>query len=92
MIINEQAFEAYMERIMDRFDMLEKKIELLSKQKNMLDGEQLLDNQDLCLLLKVTTRTLQSYRSKGILPYIMISKKCYYKSSDVHTLIREHLN
>mgnify|MGYP000541505807 CR=1 FL=1 len=39
------------------------------KKSNALDGEEVLDNQDLCLLLKVGIRTLQRYRAIGILPY-----------------------
>ena len=54
-----------------------------------MDGEKLLDNQDLCLLLKVSAKTLQRYRKKGILPYLTLDGRCYYRESDVHQLIRE---
>jgi DNA-binding transcriptional MerR regulator len=90
MHINWEAFIAWMERIMDRFDMVDKKIDRLTTQRNCLDGEQLLDNQDLMFLLKVSSRTLQRYRTKGILPFIKLDDgRCYYKASDVHKLIRE---
>lgn len=91
MNIDRENFEAWMERMLDRFDMLDKKIERLTTQRNCLDGEQLLDNQDLMFLLKVSPRTLQRYRTKGILPYIKLDDgRCYYKATDVHKLIREH--
>ena len=51
--------------------------------------EELLDNQDLCLLLKVAPRTLTRYRKKGILPFLMLDGRCYYRATDVHKLIRE---
>lgn len=90
MNIDRENFEAWMERMLDRFDMLDKKIERLTTQRNCLDGEQLLDNQDLMFLLKVSTRTLQRYRTKGILPYIKLDDgRCYYKATDVHKLLRE---
>jgi len=90
MNIDRENFEAWMERMLDRFDMLDKKIERLTTQRNCLDGEQLLDNQDLMFLLKVSPRTLQRYRTKGILPYIKLDDgRCYYKATDVHKLIRE---
>lgn len=90
MNIDRENFEAWMERMLDRFDMLDKKIERLTTQRNCLDGEQLLDNQDLMFLLKVSLRTLQRYRAKGILPYIKLDDgRCYYKATDVHKLIRE---
>lgn len=92
MHIDRETFIAWMERIMDRFDMTEMKIDRLVTQRNCLDGEQFLDNQDLMFLLKVSLRTLQRYRTKGILPYIKLDDgRCYYKASDVHKLIREKL-
>ena len=53
-----------------------------------LDGEEVLDNQDLCLLLKVGIRTLQRYRAIGVLPYFTISGKVFYRTKDVHEFIR----
>ena len=68
--IDKETFIAWMERVIERIEIADKKIERLGKQQNYLDGDQLLDNQDLMFLLKVSPRTLQRYRSKGILPYI----------------------
>lgn len=48
-----------------------------------------LDMQDLCFLLKVSVKTLQRYRKKGILPYLLLDGKYYYRASDIHKLIRE---
>ena len=42
-----------------------------------------LDGQDVCLLLNLTKRTLQSYRNKRILPYTSIGGKFFYRKSDV---------
>jgi len=46
-------------------------------------SEKWLDNQDVCMILKISTRTLQTYRDKGILPFSQISNKIYYKASDI---------
>ena len=54
MYIDKDDFTTWMERIMDRFDMQDKKIDKVIKGRNCLDGEELLDNQDLCLLTKST--------------------------------------
>lgn len=72
-----------------RIEMLNKKLEKLNNTKNQIDGDTLLDNQDLCLLLKVSNRTLQRYRSSGILPYRRIMQKTYYLESDVHKFISQ---
>ena len=83
MYIDKENFEAWMERIMDRLDMQDKKIDRLLNSQNCLDGEKLLDNQDLCFLLKVSVKTLQRYRKKGILPYLLLDGKYYYRASDI---------
>ena len=92
MYISKEDFEAWMERIMYRFDKQDKTLDKMSKQRNMLDGELLLDNQDLCMLLNVSKRTLQRYRSSGELPFQTLYKKTFYKESDVHKFIRENFN
>ena len=92
MYIDKDDFTAWMERIMDRFDMQDKKIDRVIKGRNCLDGEELLDNQDLCLLFKVSIKTLQRYRAIGALPYFTISGKVYYKASDVREFIKERFS
>ena len=69
MYISKEDFEAWMERIMYRFDKQDKTLDKMSKHRNILDGELLLDNQDLCMLLNVSKRTLQRYRATGELPF-----------------------
>lgn len=90
MYISKEDFEAWMERIMYRFDKQDKTFDKMSKRRNMLDGEILLDNQDLCQLLHISKRTLQRYRSIGELPFQTVYKKTYYRESDVHKFIREN--
>ena len=48
-----------------------------------------LDNQDVCTLLNIKPRTLQYYRDSGKMPFSMIGHKCYYKASDIETLINK---
>ncbi|GHT26858.1 excisionase [Bacteroidia bacterium] len=91
MFIEKEKFNAWMERIMERFDRLENKINKEESPRYKLNGELLFDNQDLCLMLKVSKRTLQRYRSAGKLPFKRIEQKTYYLESDVHRFIREYL-
>jgi hypothetical protein len=88
MNVDRMEFLAWMERIMERFDIL---MELVSakNQHTSIDGEELLDNQDILQMLKISARSLQRYRSSGKLPYYTISGKIYYKLSDVHQFVRE---
>lgn len=92
MNIDRMEFIAWMERIMDRFDILNEHINENQKKRNNIDGEELLDNQDLLQMLKISNRSLQRYRSTGKLPYYTISGKIYYKLSDVHQFIRDSFN
>jgi hypothetical protein len=92
MNIDRMEFLAWMERLMDRLDMLGNNIEDFQKKRNNIDGEELLDNQDLLQMLKISNRSLQRYRSNRKLPYYTISGKLYYKLSDVHQFIRESFN
>lgn len=89
MNIDKIEFIAWMERIMGRFDLMDEHINDMQKQRSSIDGEELLDNQDLLQMLKISNRSLQRYRSIGKLSYYTISGKIYYKLSDVHQFIRE---
>lgn len=91
MNIDRMEFTAWMERIMQRFDLMGESIRERGKDRGSIDGEELLDNQDVLQLLKVSQRSLQRYRSDGKLPYYTISGKLYYKHSDVQQFIRECL-
>lgn len=88
MYINKDNFEAWMERILEQLERLDRKLVKQTQSQNIFERERLLDNQDLCHLLHVSKRTLQRYRSSGELPYHSICKKTYYKESDVHHFIR----
>lgn len=92
MNIDRMEFIAWMERILERFDLLKENISDMQKGRNSIDGEELLDNQDLLQMLKISHRSLQRYRSTGKIPYYTISGKLYYKLSDVHQFIRDSFN
>lgn len=62
----------------------------LMKAKNRLNGETILDNQDLCMMLNLSKRTLQRYRAIGMLPYIQIGGKPFYYESDIEEFIRKN--
>lgn len=89
MNITRTEFLSWMERIMTRFDHLSENVKQLPLKTQNIDGEELLDNQDVLQLLKVSSRSLQRYRSDGKIPYYTISGKLYYKLSDVHQFVRD---
>ena len=91
MFINKEDFETWMKRIMERFDLLERKITGKEKVRPSINGELLYDNQDLCFMMSISKRTLQRYRSSKLLPFRRIDQKTFYMQSDVERFIREHL-
>lgn len=50
--------------------------------------EKWLDNQEVCLMLGITKRSLQTYKDKGLLPYSKLNRKNYFKLSDVQVLLK----
>ena len=56
-----------------------------------MDGERLYDNQDLCEMLRTSKRSLQRFRSEYGLRYRKISRKSYYKESDVLEFISRNM-
>ncbi len=54
-------------------------------------SEKWLDNSEVCRLLNVSMRTMQTYRDTGKLAYSQINGKIYYKVSDVEDFMRSHL-
>ena len=91
MYLDSKDFENWMRRIMERLDRLESNLNKPEKQQKTINGEKLLDNQDLCLLLNCSKRTLQRFRVSGKLPCKRINQKTYYLESDVMNFIRVHL-
>lgn len=51
-----------------------------------------LDNADVCQILNISKRTLQTYRDNGALPYSQINHKMYYKPSDIEKLLNRPVN
>ena len=50
----------------------------------------LLTPVEVCKMLHISIRTLQSYRDKRILPFIQISRKLYFKLEDIQEYLSRH--
>ena len=93
-LLTKKLFEQWMGTILER---LERQDEMLlalkapEKREHMPDRIRLFDNQDLCLLLQISKRSLQRYRSMGALPYKILGKKTYYSEDDVLKFLSEHV-
>lgn len=52
--------------------------------------EKWLSGDQVCHLLRISKRTLQNYRTNGILPFSQVSRKIYYKASDIDEYLDAH--
>ena len=73
-------------KMMDRFEAFANKANAICG-SNIKGIESWLDNQDVCLRLNISLRTLQMFRDTGKLPYSQINHKMYYKTEDVERLL-----
>ncbi|MCD8102212.1 MAG: helix-turn-helix domain-containing protein [Alistipes sp.] len=42
----------------------------------------------MCQVLKLTKRTLQAYRAKGIIPFSTLGGKVYFRQSDIVDILK----
>lgn len=85
MYFDEQSMAKAFEKCFDYFEKLESRLAALEKREYGIDGERLLDSQDLCELLKVTKRTIERYRREKRLPFLKIKGKVFFKYSDIQS-------
>lgn len=76
------------------FERLKQSVKELFERSKKLNSssvkEEWWTNQEVCQLLGISLRTLQSYRDKGIIPYSQVGHKCYYKVNDIERFIEEN--
>ena len=53
-------------------------------------SEYWLDIQETCQLLKISKRTLQSYKDNGILSFSQIARKIYFRAADIEEHLKKH--
>ena len=93
--VGKDLFEEWMQRLMGRIDRLDGIISVLINKDasgvKYLDGERMYDNQDLCEMLRTSKRSLQRFRSEYGLKSRRISRRSYYKESDVLEFISRNM-
>lgn len=79
MVIDKVTFE----RMLSGFENFAEKVERLCREHEDLGEREWLDSNDVCRLLGISPRTLQTMRENGTLAYTKISHKVYYRPKDV---------
>lgn len=81
--VEASAFEA----MMVGFETFAERMETICQTHEDKGVKKWLDNQDVCQLLSISKRTLQTYRDNGTLPYSQIGHKMFYKPDDVERVL-----
>ncbi len=75
------------EQIVVKFESLAQRVEQICHYGGDKSLKDWLDNHEVCSVLQISLRTLQSYRDKGLIGYTQIGHKIYYRSEDVRKLL-----
>lgn len=77
----------------DLFRRMEKVSKALDKlempTRHSFNGQRFLTDSELSDILKISRRTLQEYRSAGIIPYYLICGKVLYEESEIQKFLEE---
>ncbi len=84
--ITSEAFQQIINNIAD----ISKKIDQSKKQQPL--SETWLDIQEVCMLLKISKRTLQTYRDNKTLAFSQVAGKIYFKAADIEKHLNSHYN
>jgi hypothetical protein len=49
-----------------------------------------LSGSEVCCLLRISKRTLSTYRTRGVLPFAQIGLKIYYKALEIDVYLDKH--
>lgn len=82
-MIEERTFET----ILSKVEAFTAQAETLCKNSEERSLQKWMDNQDVCEVLNISKRTLQSYRENGLLAFSQIQHKILYKPEDVESLL-----
>ena len=77
------------EELVLRLGQFVKRMDSINRQRGGRRMSDWMDNQDVCQVLKISPRTLQTLRDSGRLPHSMINNRIYYRPEDVERLIAD---
>jgi len=74
--------------MMARFESFSEKVQTLCSRYSEIGMSKWYDNQEVCMILRISPRTLQTLRDNGTLPFTQIGRKIYYKPVDVQNAVK----
>ncbi len=76
----------------DQFKALLSTVELIKTKLEQKQNpeEAFIDNQEFLMLMKVSKRTAQAWRDRGLIAYSVVGTKIYYKKTDINELLKKN--
>jgi hypothetical protein len=91
--MNQYLIEKSDPRVIELIRRLEKVNKTLVKleipTRRSFNGQRFLTDSELSRMLKISRRTLQDYRTDGIIPYYLICGKVLYKESEIQQFLED---
>lgn len=84
-IVERKAFELLVESV----KVLNRKVDVLVERSEDRSLKKWLDTEDVCRLLQITPRTLQSLRDSRSIACSQVGRKFYYRPEDVEPVLRD---
>ena len=81
--IEKKTFEA----MVAKFDRFVSRMDIICQRHGEKTMGEWMDNQDVCRMLNISARTLQTLRDNGTLAYSQINHKTYYRPEDVRRIV-----
>ena len=81
--IEKQLFE----ELVRKFEYFEHRVMEICNRENDRTLHKWMDNQDVCRMLNISPRTLQTLRDNGTLAYSQINHKTYYRPENVERIV-----
>ena len=69
------------------FELFTQRVDALCRRHGGNETKKWLTGEDVCLILNISKRTLQSLRDSGRIAYTQINRQMYYRPDDVQRLI-----
>lgn len=82
-LINSNTFNEALEV----FTKLVNRVDVLCERHREKKSMEWLDSQDVCQILNIKPRTLQSYRDSGKLGFSQLERKIFYRNEDLQKLL-----
>jgi excisionase family DNA binding protein len=76
------------DEILDKLEIIDNRI--VSMLNEGLHNNVWLTSKEAAKALRVTTRTLQSYRDQGIIPFSQFGREIRYRSEDIQAFLNDH--